>query len=74
LLAAYTTGQARLKLYSYWEKLEKRALYADTDSIIFGTDKNEWKPFLGDYLGDLTDEVPTNTITHFVTGGPKNYE
>ena len=73
VLAAYTTAQARLKLYSYLEKLEKRPLYADTDSIIFATDENEWKPSLGDYLGDLTDEVPANKITHFVTGGPKNY-
>jgi len=58
VLAAYTTAQARLKLYSYLEKLEKRALYADTDSIVFATDENEWKPSLGDYLCDLTDEVP----------------
>ena len=35
--------------------------------------KNQWEPALGDYLGDLTDEVPSNNITHFVTGGPKNY-
>jgi hypothetical protein len=33
----------------------------------------EWKPELGDYLGDLTDEVPYNIIIEFVTGGPKNY-
>jgi hypothetical protein len=32
----------------------------------------EWKPELGDYLGDLTDEVPDNGIIEFVTGGPKN--
>jgi hypothetical protein len=32
-----------------------------------------WKPELGDYLGDLTDEVPDNRIIEFVTGGPKNY-
>jgi hypothetical protein len=32
-----------------------------------------WKPDLGDYLGDLTDEVPDNRIIEFVTGGPKNY-
>lgn len=73
VLAAYTTAQARLKLFSYLEKLEQRALYADTDSIIFVTKGHEWRPPLGDYLGDLTDEVPGNRITHFVTGGPKNY-
>jgi hypothetical protein len=28
---------------------------------------------LGDYLGDLTDEVPDKRIVEFVTGGPKNY-
>jgi hypothetical protein len=34
---------------------------------------SEWKPELGDYLGDFTDEVPDNRIIEFVTGGPKNY-
>jgi hypothetical protein len=34
---------------------------------------SEWKPELGDYLGDLTDEVPDNRIVEFVTGGLKNY-
>lgn len=46
VLAAYTTAQARLKLYSYLEKLDKRTLYADTDSIIFVTEYDEWKPSL----------------------------
>ena len=73
IIAAYTTAQARLRLYSYIEKLGTRALYVDTDSVIFSTRKGEWKPSLGDYLGDLTDEVPNNRILTFVTGGPKNY-
>ena len=30
VVAAYVTTQARLKLYSYLEKLETRALYYDT--------------------------------------------
>lgn len=73
VLAAYTTAQARLILYSYLEKLGNRALYADTDSIVFSVKQGEYEPLLGDYLGDLTDEVPDGKITHFVTGGPKNY-
>jgi len=73
VIAAYTTAQARLKLYSYLDKLGPRALYADTDSVVFTTKDGEWKPQLGDFLGDLTDEVPDNTIRSFVTGGPKNY-
>ena len=28
---------------------------------------------MGDYLGDLTNEIPDNDIDIFVTGGPKNY-
>jgi hypothetical protein len=72
-VAANTTAQARLKLYSYLEQLGPRALYADTDSVVYTSRPGEWKPELGDYLGDLTDEVPDNRIIEFVTGGPKNY-
>jgi len=73
ILAAYTTTQARLKLYSYLEQLGPRTLYADTDSIVYSVKNGEWEPPLGDYLGDMTNEVPYDRITHFVTGGPKNY-
>jgi hypothetical protein len=64
VIAAYTTAQARLQLYSYLEKLGSRAMYADTDSIVFTVAKGEWEPSLGDYLGELKDEVPLNNITH----------
>ena len=73
VIAAYTTAQARLKLFSYLEPLGRRVCYCDTDSIIFTTSPGLWEPQLGDYLGDLTDEAPGNTILKFVTGGPKNY-
>ena len=46
-------------------------MYADTDSIVFTVAKGEWEPSLGDYLGELKDEVPLNSITHFVAAGPK---
>ena len=62
-----------MKLYSYVEQLGPRALYADTDSLVYTSRPGEWKPELGDYLGDLTDEVPYNIIIELVTGGPKNY-
>ena len=73
VIAAYSTAQARLKLYQYLESLDRRALYAYTDSIIFTVAPGEWEPELGDYLGDLTNEIPDNDIDIFVTGGPKNY-
>lgn len=73
VIAAYTTAQARLKLYSYLQPLDRRVLYCDTDSVVFTTAPGQWESPLGDYLRDLTDEVPGNNITHFVTGGLKNY-
>ena len=74
VIAAYTTAQARLKLYGYLETLQERALYADTDSVIFHTPRDIiHKPPLGNFLGDLTDEVPFGHIIDFVSAGPKNY-
>lgn len=73
IIAAYTTAQAHLKLYSYLERLGDQTLYADTDSIIFTARPGEWSPPLGDYLEDMTDETPGKKIISFVTGGPKNY-
>jgi hypothetical protein len=35
VIAANTTAQARLKLYSYLEQLGPRTLYADTDSVVY---------------------------------------
>ncbi|CAH0546857.1 unnamed protein product [Brassicogethes aeneus] len=76
-IAAYTTTMARLELYSYLEKLDRRVLYFDTDSVIFTHKSGEWLPEVGDYLGMLTDELseygPGSKITEFVSGGPKNY-
>ena len=73
-VAAYTTCLARLKLYESLEELGEQALYFDTDSVIF-----RWYPGqpdipLGDFLGDMTDELDDGDyITEFVSGGPKNY-
>ncbi len=76
-VAAYTTCGARMQLYSYLEALGRRVLYLDTDSVIFTEKRGETTLALGDYLGDLTDELteygPGSYITEFVSGGPKNY-
>lgn len=76
VIAAYTTAQARLKLYSYLEALGPRALYCDTDSVIYVTknEPNEYEPPVGQLLGDLTDELDNGCyIKSFVSGGPKFY-
>lgn len=57
VLAAYTSAMARIHLYEYLDMLKERCLYHDTDSIIFTCKENEECPKLGDYLGDLTDEL-----------------
>lgn len=79
VIAAYTTAQARLKLYSYLEQLDKRVLYYDTDSCIYVSTGNagEYDPPLGNFLGDMTDELTGygvgSFIKRFVSGGPKFY-
>lgn len=77
VIAAYVTATARLKLYSYLEDLGERALYFDTDSVIFTHRPGQYSPPVGDFLGDLTDELqdygPGSYIDTFVSGGPKNY-
>ncbi|KAJ8019801.1 putative DNA polymerase [Holothuria leucospilota] len=77
-IAAFTTAQARLKLYSYLERLDRRVLYFDTDSIIYVSTPEAWDPPIGNFLGDMTDELRKpygegSYITEFVSGGPKNY-
>ena len=74
-VAAFTTCWARLKLYSYLHQLQEQVLYFDTDSVIFS-----WKPGqtdipLGDYLGDMTNELDDDDdhIVDFTSAGPKNY-
>ena len=73
VIAAFTTAYARLKLYDLLDLLQERVLYYDTDSVIYVHKRDEPDPPLGNYLGDLTDELNGDYITSFVSGGPKNY-
>ena len=73
VIAAFTTAYARLKLYDLLDLLQDRVLYYDTDSVIYVHKPGEPDPPLGNYLGDLTDELNGDYITSFVSGGPKNY-
>ena len=73
VIAAFTTAYARLKLYDLLDQLQERVLYYDTDSVVFVHKPGKPEPPLGDYLGDLTDELDGDYITTFISGGPKNY-
>ena len=75
VIGAYVTAGARMHLYRYLDRLGERAIYCDTDSVIYIQSKDE--PNLvetGDKLGDMTSELrATEYISEFVSGGPKNY-
>ena len=74
VIAAFTTAYARLKLYDLLDLLQERVLYYDTDSVIYVHEPGKPDPPLGNYLGDLADEMDAGDyITTFVSGGPKNY-
>ena len=75
VIGAYVTVGARLHLYKYLDKLQERAIYCDTDSVLFVQPSAE-SPLVetGDNLGDMTSELkPSEYIEEFVSGGPKNY-
>ena len=73
IIAAFTTAHARLQLYDKLDMLGERELYYDTDSVIYLTQAGQSEPRLGNYIGDLTDELGGDYITVFASGGPKNY-
>ena len=73
VIAAFTTAYARLKLYDLLDLLQERVLYYDTDSVVYVHEPGKPDPPLGDYLGELTDELNGDYITTFLSGGPKNY-
>ena len=73
VLAAYTTANARFRLHGVMEHLGQRALYTDTDSIIYVHKEGEWNPDTGNFLGDLKDEYPHQELTQYVGLGAKNY-
>jgi hypothetical protein len=75
VVGAYVTAGARLYLYSYLDKLQERAIYWDTDSVLFVQPSGEAALVeTGDNLGAMTSELkPSEYIEEFVSGGPKNY-
>ena len=74
LVSAFTTAHARLHLYKAIEKLNERVLYMDKDSVGFTQQPGQWKPQVGNFLGEWTNEVVSRSkIIDFTTCGSKNY-
>jgi len=76
-IAAFTTANARVRLFDVLHNLGERVLYFDTDSVIYEYnegDNEQYTPDMGDHLGQWTNELKEGQfITHFVSSGPKSY-
>ena len=74
-VAALTTVYARLHLLQSLNSIEpEQLIYCDTDSILYKIIEGKPELSTGDYLGELTNELPANTyIESFMSSGPKSY-
>ena len=73
-VSVFTTCHARLKLYESLEQLQQRVLYFDTDSVIYTRRPGQSNIPIGDFLGNMTNELDDGDfITEFTSGGLKNY-
>lgn len=73
-IAAFTTCNARLKLYESLDALQvEQVLYFDTDSVVYRWQQGHPSIATGDFLGDMKDELDGDVIREFVCAGPKNY-
>jgi len=72
-VAAFTTANARLRLYKQMSTLGRKIDYCDTDSIFYNSDGTE-QVNIGDSLGEWTNELGANTnINKWLCTGPKSY-
>ncbi|KAH7709254.1 DNA polymerase [Aphelenchoides avenae] len=70
-VSLFTTSAARLQLYKYMRQVadhpRSELLYTHTDSIIFEHPVDESPVQLGEYLGQMSDEYPGDTILRGIT-------
>ena len=62
IILAFCSAYAHIKLLQMMNKLCNCVMYHDTDSIIYTYKLQEWIPPIGEYLGDLTDELSCSKI------------
>ena len=71
---AFVPAYGRLMLFEQLDKLGKRVLYHDTDSIIYVYDPAEYNIPTNDIWGTWEEEkISKEGITEFISTGPKSY-
>jgi hypothetical protein len=73
VIGAFVTAGARIHLYPYLNRLQDKAIYCDTDSVIY-IQPADAPPLVetGDKLGEMTSELkPQEIISEVVCAGPK---
>ena len=75
LMKAIEKGYQILKIHEVWHFPEHtdELFKGYVNTVIYVHKPGKPDPPLGNYLGDLTDELNGDYITSFVSGGPKNY-
>lgn len=58
IIGTFTTSLARLHLLKIFRRTGRNTLYFDTDSVIYVEKDSCEKLTVGDFLGELTDELP----------------
>ena len=75
VVGSLVTAEARIHLYAYLDMLKDRAIYSDTDPVIY-IQKDDEPPLIECVykLGSMTNELqPGEFIDEFVNEGPKHY-
>jgi len=66
VICAYVTAGARIHLYAFLDKLQEKAIYCKTDSVIFLQPGQGCEPTLiktGDNLGQMQSELKKGKVT-----------
>ncbi len=75
-IACFTTAWARLRLYDIIDRLGKNVCYMDTDSVVYIEDESNIafrEQYIGDSLGEWTDELDGNYIDFWACAQSKDY-